>query len=167
MMLPRSTTGLLRRLFPALALAIALALVVSACGDDDDSAVTEDAEETADDPSDDGPTDTAMTEDDEAALSEAVDDIAVACGAQNRDRLRDLGGAGIRDRIRDRDPLFTAVDELTVVERVIDIDGDTATVTVTLDITVDGDNSQVERVWTYERVDGAWLLSDVPDCLFS
>ena len=164
-----STTGLPRRLLAFLVLAIALALVVSACGDDDDSAANDDTEQTADDPTDDGSTDTdtGAAEEDETAISEAVDDIAVACGAQDRARLRDMSGAGIRDRIRDREPLFTAVDELTVVEREIDIDGDTATVTVTLDITIDGDTNQVERIWTYERVDGVWLLSEVPDCLFS
>ena len=155
----------LRRLSIVLASLLALTMVVSACGDDD-TAVTDATEQTVDDSTDDG-TDGTETATDEAALSDAADELAVACGAQDRDRLRDLSGTGARDRIRDRDPLFSAVDDLTVVDRQIDIDGDTATVTVTLDVGIDGETSRVERVWTYERVDGNWFLSDVPDCLFS
>ncbi len=108
-----------------------------------------------------------VTTGEEAAVSAAVDDLAVACGAQDRDRLRDLSGDGVRDRVRDQDQLFTEVEELTVIDREISITGDTATVTAMVEVTVDGDTSQVERVWTFERVDGVWLLSEVPDCLFS
>lgn len=72
-----------------------------------------------------------------------------------------------KNRVQDRDPLFSPVDELDVANREITIDGDTATVTVTLDVTIDGETSQVDRVWTYERVDGTWVLLEVPDCIFS
>lgn len=156
----RSTSNgsnLLRRLLVVLATLLTLAMVASACSDDDDT--TDATEQTADNGADSAA--------DEVALSDSADELVAACGAQDRDRLRDLGGAGVRDRIRDRDPLFSAVDELTTVDRRIDIDGDTATVTVTLDVTIDGATSEVDRVWTYERVDGEWVLSDVPDCLFS
>lgn len=156
----RSTSNgsnLLRRLLVVPATLLTLAMVASACSDDDDT--TDATEQTADNGADSAA--------DEVALSDSADELVAACGAQDRDRLRDLGGAGVRDRIRDRDPLFSAVDELTTVDRRIDIDGDTATVTVTLDVTIDGATSEVDRVWTYERVDGEWVLSDVPDCLFS
>ena len=155
-----------RRLLFVLTALLALTLVASACGDDDNETASTDATEKPVDASTDNGADGTETATGETALSDAADELAVACGGQDRDRLRDLSGAGIRDRIRDRDSLFSAVDDLTVADRQIDIDGDSATVTVTLDVTIDGETSQVDRVWTYERVDGEWFLSDVPDCLF-
>lgn len=168
-----SPTRTSKPLWPVLVLLVSLALMAAACGDDDDTGSADTSEQSDDNgddaTTDDDPADSGDETDpgDEAALETVSDEVVMACGDQDRDRLRDMSGDGIRDRIRDRDPLFSAVDELTVTDRVISIDGDAATVTVTLDVTIGGETTEVERVWSYENVDGIWVLSDVPDCLFS
>lgn len=174
-----STTMSSRRLLWLPAVLFTLALLAAACGGDDTADTTTSTETTAsdattstdssDDSSDDDSDDSGSDEssDDEAALEAAADELVVVCADQDRDRLRDLSGDGTKDRVRDRDPLFSVVDDLSVVDRVVSIDGDTATVTVTLEVTIDGEATQVDRVWTYGKVDGTWVLADVPDCLFS
>lgn len=157
---------------------MSVTLTTSHCGPwtlgSDDPASTDTTDETVDDSTttstsdDDDSSSTSVDDDDDVtALEVAADELAVVCADQDRDRLRDLSGDGTKNRVRDRDPLFSSVDDLVVVDREVDVDGDTATVTVTLDVTIDGETSQVKRVWTYEKVDNVWVLSDVPDCLFS
>lgn len=133
-----------RRLLWLPAVLFTLALLAAACGGDDTADTTTSTETTAsdattstdssDDSSDDDSDDSGSDEssDDEAALEAAADELVVVCADQDRDRLRDLSGDGTKDRVRDRDPLFSVVDDLSVVDRVVSIDGDTATVTVTL-----------------------------------
>ena len=135
---------------------VAVVATVGGCGDDDDDTT----EPTATSPGD------AVSADEEA-LAEASDDLVDSCATRDRDRLRDLLADGVRDRIRDQDQLVAEdVEDVAVVSRDIAIDGDTATITVTLAVTIDGETTEVDRVWAYERIDGVWVLSDVPDCLF-
>lgn len=134
------------RFFALLALVLVLALAASACGDDKQS-------------------DTAG---DDAALVAATDDLVATCKDRDHARLRDLSGAGIQDRIRDQDNVFNDdVDDVVILDRQVTIDGDTATVTVTLEVAINGETREIERVWEYQRVDDTWVLSAVPDCIFS
>lgn len=148
-------------------------LVPLACGDDDDDTATTGSPavtEPVTSAPDTGAPDTGAPGDDEAALEAATAELLDVCLTRDRVRLRDLSGDGIQDRLRDQDMdrIFgAAVDEITVVERVIEIDGDVATVTVTLEVTVDGVTSELERVWVFERVDGVWVLAEPPDCLLA
>ena len=41
------------------------------------------------------------------------------------------------------------------------VDGDTATVTATFDLFAEGEGSGREMVWTLQKVDGAWKISDI------
>ena len=156
----RSTRHLRRtglRLLAAVAVAAALALIAAACGDSDDAAST--TAETSEPSSD--------TADDEEALASAVDELVAVCEDQDHARLRDLSGPGVQDRIRDQDNVFNEdLENITVLDREVSIDGDSATVTVTLEITLDGETSEAERVWEFEKVDDVWVLSAVPDCTF-
>ena len=157
----RSTRHLRRtglRLLAAVAVAAVLALIAAACGDSDDDAASTTAETS--EPSSD-------TADDEEALASAVDELVAVCEDQDHARLRDLIGPGAQDRIRDQDNVFNEdVENITVLDREVSIDGDSATVTVTLEITLDGETSEAERVWEFEKVDDVWVLSAVPDCTF-
>lgn len=107
----------------------------------------------------------------DAEVLEALDDVIAACSDRDRDRLRDTLDPDLGDQVRDRDRdrLF-ADDDVTfdLVSRTVEVDGDTATVTAVFDVTDDGETTQVERVWVFERTDdGTWVLTDVPDCLFA
>ena len=143
-----SSTAKRRRLFAALVSVLVLALVAAGCGDDE------------------GAFD--ATGGDEAALVAATDDLVATCNDRDHARLRDLSGAGIQDRIRDQDNVFNNdVDDIAVVDRRVTISGDTALVAVTLEIVINGETREIERVWKYQRIDDAWVLSAVPDCIFS
>lgn len=119
------------------------------------------------DPDSDTATPAAATADEDAVL-DTVDDVVIACQDQDRDRLRNALAEDAQDRIRDRDRLFAEDATIEVISRTVEVDGDTATVTVVLEVTRDGEATEVERVWVLERTDdGTWLLTDVPDCLFA
>lgn len=140
---------------PALALMLALALGAAACGDADEAAPSEPAAPAA------------ATEE----ATDAVDDVLAACQDRDRDRLRDRLDDELADEVRDRDRdrLFAA-DDVTIelVSRTVEVDGDTATVTATFDVTRDGETTQVERVWVLELADdGTWVLTEVPDCILA
>ncbi len=132
------------RLLATLAIAVATVLTATACGDPGSG-----------------------TAEDVAALTSAVDELVVVCDDGDHARMADLTGKGIPDRDRDQDNVFNPdVENVSVLDRDISIDGDSATVTVTLEVAIDGDTGEVERVWDFEKVDDAWVLSSVPDCLF-
>ena len=144
------SVGRARQLVAALAVVLVTSLGVTACG------------------SDDATTSVPLNADDEAALIVASDELVAVCAEGDHARLADLSGPGIQGRTRDQDNVFNgAVESVVVVDRIVAVDGDTATVAVTLDVTIGGESSEVERIWAYERVDDAWVLSSVPDCLFS
>lgn len=105
----------------------------------------------------------------EAAVVEAVDDVSAACGQRDRERLQARSADPVRDRLRDRDRnMLFGPDEdatLTLLSRTVSIDGDTATVTVVHELTIDGTTTEVERTWVFERTaDGDWVLAELPDC---
>jgi hypothetical protein len=144
-----------------------VAFAFSACGDDDDDVAgspTATQVETG--------SQTASATDAEEQVSEAVDDVFVAIRDTQRDRLRDLTGEGLRDRARDQDfdRLMECVPddaEIELISREVQVSGDTATVIVTFEITQDGEASEVERIWEFERADdGTWLLTEFPECPF-
>lgn len=157
-----SAKGTAMRTF--LILLAALALTLSACGTD--TATTDDAAAT---PSVAGAT--TERSDDEAAIAAALDDITMACQDADRDRLRDHVADELHEplRDRDRDQLFhTDTDAtITLLSRTIEVDGDTATVTTVHEVTIDGETTEVERTWEFERTDdGTWVLTELPDCPF-
>lgn len=144
-----------------------VAFAFSACGDDDDdvaSSPTASQVETG--------SPTASATGAEEDVSEAADDVFSAIRDMQRDRLRDLTGQALRDRARDQDydHLMECVPENAAIElisREVEISGDTAAVTVTFEVTRDGETYEVERVWEFERSeDGTWLLTEFPDCPF-
>ncbi|RIK35164.1 MAG: hypothetical protein DCC58_20790 [Chloroflexi bacterium] len=152
-------------------------LALAACGGDDDNGATAttvgqtQVAPTATTVEQSVPTD--ATEADTGAVEEAVDAVVLVLQQRDRDRLRDLTGDQLRQRVRDQelDQLQTCIPEGATVEvlgRQVTIDGDTATVTVTLQLTsADGKTSTSERVWTFERqADGSWMLAELPDCPF-
>ena len=119
------------------------------------------------------PSGTAQPTDDSAAVSAAVDEVLVAIQERDRDRLHDLSGDQLRDRTRDadRDHVVNCLPEgasVQIVSRDVTITGDTATVTVTFEVTTaDGATQTVERVWTFARQpDGTWRLAEMPECPF-
>jgi ketosteroid isomerase-like protein len=119
------------------------------------------------------PSGTAQPTDDTAAVNAAVDDVLVAIRQHDRDRLHDLSGDRLRDRTHDadREHVVNCLPEgasVQIVSRDVTITGDTATVTVTFEVTTaDGATQTVERVWTFARQpDGTWRLAELPECPF-
>ncbi len=138
--IPRSRLWILA----AFAIITALTLMAASCGGSDSATV------------------------DETALLNAVDELVAACNDRDHGRLQDLAGVGTQDRIRGQDNMFNDdVENVTVLDREVSIDGDSGVVKVMLEVTIDGETSEAERVWEYEKVDGVWVLSAVPDCTFS
>ena len=145
-----------------------LGLLLVGCGTDtteadDPSAASETADEDVADGSGDE-TDQA----DEADVVAAAEDVLAACQDRDLDRLRDrMGDGGDQLRDQDRDRLWADDDaEFELLSTSVESDGDTATVTAVVEVTVDGETTEVERVWVFERdEDGEWVLTEVPDCL--
>lgn len=160
------------RIFAIAAALTAVALMAgAACGDDDDDTTTDTPAATS--PAEASPTATASaTGDDAAAVGEAADEVLSAIRDQDRDRIHDLTGDQLRQRIQDQDfdQLATCLPDgasIEMLSRTVETDGDSATVTVTLQVTDDSGTSQVERVWEFERQDdGTWALTELPDCPF-
>jgi hypothetical protein len=157
-----------RLLIVPLAVLVTVALAAAACGDDDDEA------EVTDTPIVTTPATGTTAPADESALNEAVDEVLAALQQRDRDRLRDLSGGQLRDQARDQDfeRLLQCVPddaEIDFISRDVEIDGSNATVTITFEVTQDGETTEVERVWEFElSEDGStWLLMEFPDCPFN
>jgi hypothetical protein len=115
---------------------------------------------------------TTQTTDATAAVDE-FDSYVAQLQQRDRDRLRDLTGDQLRQRIRDQDldrlaSCVPAGATVTVVSRSVQVSGDTATVTATLKLTLaDGTSSEAQHVVTFVRqADGTWKLSEIPSCPF-
>lgn len=168
----------------AMIAALLMGLSLAACGgnDDDDGTntpsgagnVTATATTDGGDATGTGTTDaTVPAEDDTTGLETAADEVFAAIQAHDRDRLRDATGDHDRQRIHDRDydHLMECRPEgatMHVVDRTVTIQGDTATVVQTLELTTaDGQVSTVERTLTFERSDDErWVLTALPECPF-
>lgn len=124
------------------------------CGDDDDGVPVGDATAT-----------TQRDRDrDRDRIHDAVADILDACGERDRDRLQDHATDQDRDRLRDG--TCAAVPdgaEVSVVTEDIEADGDTATVTLRLQMR-ERDGATYERgdTWRFRWSNGGWLLSELP-----
>lgn len=165
-------------MYRILGLTLVLLLMFAACGDDDEDSTSTTAptavtSATATSPSGGG---TASAVDPTAAsqdVATAADNIILALQTHDRDRLHDGSGDHLRtqDREHDFDRLLECVPEgamMTMVDREVTIDGDTASVVHTFEITTaDGETSTVERTMVFQLDDaGKWVLSEFPECPF-
>jgi hypothetical protein len=110
---------------------------------------------------------------DTAALESETLGVTQAIQQRDRDRLQDVLGDQARERARDQDfqRLRDCVPDgatMTLLNRTVSITGDTATVTVTLQMpTFDGQTMTEDRVWTFQQQpNGTWKLTEFPDCPF-
>jgi len=92
----------------------------------------------------------------------------------DQQRLRDLTSDQLQQQLTDQDlqRLTTCVPDgatVSVINRTVSVNGDTATVTVTLEMTAaDGTKSTVDRVLQFvQQSDGTWKLNALPECPFS
>lgn len=178
--------------FRLISIVLLLVVVLVACGDDDDDdnggqAATPTTEAVADatpieaagdmtaTPAGSGTDATASPAagDETVAVEQAADAVFDAIRQHDRDRLHDHTGDHLRDRIQDRDldHLAQCMPEgasMEVVDRTVEIEDGTATVTHTLEVTTaDGETREVERVLTFEQdEDGDWVLTELPECPF-
>ena len=159
------------------AMALILTLVFVACGDDDDDAAEATATPVAAtaSPTESGSSagEPTASADDQAAVEETADEFLLAMQDRDRDRMHDFSGDRLKERSQDQDFEHLAMcmpegASMQVVDRTVDIDDATATVTQALELTAaDGTTTEVERVWTFERADdGTWELSEMPECPF-
>lgn len=116
---------------------------------------------------------TATPSAEQEALARLSDEVLQAMRHHDRDHMRTLMGAQMRQHMHDRDmhrlqTCLPAGASVTVVDRTVDIGDDTATVTMTIELTAaDGTKSTVTRVMEFARQpDGTWALSSVPACPF-
>jgi hypothetical protein len=70
------------------------------------------------------------------------------------------GPASILDRMRGR-----ATGPLQLIRRKARVNGEVATVTVTVVCIADGQSHIVTRAWAFERIDAHWLLQSLPEPL--
>ncbi len=122
-------------------------------------------------PSTTAPTGTTPTTTDTAAIQAAALRMVDAIRQHDRDQLHDMTGEHLREHLRDQDMdhLASCVPEGTgvrVVDQQVEINGDTATVRVTLELTAaDGAKTTVERTLAFAKdADGVWRLSEMPEC---
>ena len=159
------------------AMALILSLVFVACGDDEDDAaeatITPVAATASPTEPGSGAGEPTASADNQAAVEETADELLLAMQDRDHDRMRDFSGDRLKERSHDQDfeHLATCMPEgasIQVVDRTVDIDNGTATVTQTLELTTaDGTTTEAERVWTFERADdGTWVLSEMPECPF-
>ncbi len=116
-----------------------------------------------------GATPSAHHDEDEIHL--AATHVLDAMQRHDRDRLHELSGHHLdgHDHDRDMDHLATCMPEhatARIVDQRVEIHGDTATSTVTLELTsVDGTKTTVERTWAFAKdTDGVWRLAELPQC---
>ena len=183
-----------RRSLLAGILIASLVLALVACGGDNDAATSTPAERAAPTATSVAPTTTspgavAMTptatpstsssagstpaSNDTAAIEAAARQMFDAIQRHDRDRLHDMTGGHLREHLqeRDMDHLASCIPEGTtadIVNQRVAVAGDTATVTVTLQLTAaDGTKSTIDRTFTFTRdATGVWQLSEMPDCPF-
>jgi hypothetical protein len=94
----------------------------------------------------------------------AVELVVQACRAKDADRLRGLVAADLSEgQIA---VLFGRGDDVLLLARGEPaFDGDRATVSVTLEVNRTGGSEVIERRWELvQGADGAWRLSQLPDC---
>lgn len=161
--------------FIAAAIIIPLALTAAACdGDEEGTSARSPEAEAAEGTVEPGETlaaDVAAAED-TAAVEVAVDDVFLVIQQRDQDRLRDFTGDKLQDRIQDQDlqQVATCIPDGTTVDlvsREVVVSGDTATATATFKITQDGETTDVQKVWEFQRQDdGTWALSALPECPF-
>lgn len=108
---------------------------------------------------------------DTAAIEATTLQIFDAIRQHDRDRLHDITGDHLRENLReqDMDHLASCIPEgttISVVDQKVEVAGDTATVTITLELTTaDGTKTTVDRTWSFEKdADGVWRLSELPEC---
>ncbi len=148
----------------ALAAVAIVALAAAACGGGGEGE-GDNAEQT--------PTTTATLSQDEVTLDLTVNAVFLFIRQQRQERLRDLLGEGLRERVQEADleQLATCIPEGAVVQvasKELKISGDTATVRWEFLATrANGTSDEVKRTWEFERrADGTWALSELPGCPF-
>ncbi len=146
----------------ALAAVAIVALAAAACGGGGEEE-GDNAEQT--------PTTTATLSQDEVTLDLTVDAVFLFIRQRQRDRLRDLLGEELRQRVEEADleRLANCIPEGAVVQvasKELKVSADTATVKWTFLVTkADGSSDEVKRTWKFERrADGTWALSELPEC---
>lgn len=152
--------GFLRllRLLPFV-LVVAAIVLAAACGDDDDARPTP------------KPT-VAITAEDETALDKMVTDVIAALQQRTRTALDPLAGEALVQRPEQLDRLATCFPEggsLEVRNREIKPGTENdVRLTINFTVTQNGAVTNVRKDWRFERqADGAFKLSDAPDCPFS
>ena len=96
-------------------------------------------------------------------IHDAVADILDACRDQDRDRLQDHAATQDRDQLRDGSCDGIVDADASIVDEVISVDGDEATVTLRLAVRDrSGTTYELGDIWRFRWSDGTWLLRDLP-----
>ena len=135
-----------------------IAIVAAACGDGDGSSSGPTALPTAIE----GPAAPDVTTLGDPGLT--VRNAVLACREKDADLLRSFVTADVS--LSDIVALFArGSDVQLLVQSIPEPGGDTASVTVQLEIHRDGEVEDVERTWDLVRSDdGLWRLTELPDC---
>jgi len=118
------------------------------------------------------PTTAAVAPQDTAAVEDAVGEVVEAMRKQDRDGLRDLTCASLRQGIRDEDldelaTCFPMNAKIEILGQQVEVSGDTATATVTLQQLVRAVKTKEQCVLEFEcEEEGTWVLSALPECPF-
>lgn len=155
-----------RRALAATIAVLALSYGTLACGDDDATSTSDTTETTSAAATDETPSTDRDRDRDRDRIQDATMAIAAACQG-DQDRLRDQVSDQLRDqlqdRLRDESCLLEDAEDVAVTDEDIEIDGDRATVRVTVRHRNQGEDQGPQQLtwrfrWTAE--DG-WLLDDL------
>lgn len=98
----------------------------------------------------------------ETVLADAVQDLVGAYENVGDKSAADSNTADLVQQIRDRDPLFGTVGEVTVIDQALVVSGDVVDVTLTLHVNIGGEIIKTTRQWHYEPSNDRWSTAKFP-----